>query len=419
MNILVTGSSGFAGTNLVWNLKGIRDRKDGMRQNLNISEIYCYDVGNTQSELEYACQRADFVFHLAGVNRPQNPSEYMRGNLGLAGMLLDTLKACGNNCPIMFASSLQASMSGRFADSEYGRSKLAGEELFFRYGEETGARIMVYRLPNLFGKWCRPDYNSAVATFCNAVANNLEYRISSPETELELLYIDDFVDGMLDMLEGKVYRCEYPKDDLHSGLEAVPQVNGRYCFLPSVYHAALGEIISLLLSFKEMLSIPLIPEIPEDSFAKRLFAVFLSYLPEKKMAYCFQQNTDSRGSFTELFRTKNCGQISVNVAKPGITRGQHWHNSKCEIFVVVSGHALIQERRIGTDANGEDYPVLEFEVTGDKLQAVWMLPGYTHNIMNLSKTENLVTVIWANEIFDEKHPDTFYEQVRNDSKMEK
>lgn len=405
------------GRNLVWNLKEIRDGKNITRPNLTITEIYGYDLGSTQEELEYACSRADFVFNLAGVNRPKDEKEYMAGNFRFASTLLDTLKKCGNTCPVMLSSSSQASLTGRFEGSEYGKSKLAGEELFLKYSVDTGARVLIYRLPNLFGKWCKPNYNSAVATFCNAVANDLEYKVNDSSTELELLYIDDFVTEMLDALEGKGHRCEY------DGLDVVPNDDGKYCYVPTTHHATLGEIVDLLNSFKAMPSSLVMPEIPANSFVKKLYSTYLSYLPVSKMAYNFKSNVDNRGMFTELIRTLNCGQVSINVAKPGITRGQHWHNSKWEIFIVVSGHGLIQERRIGIDPEtGKTYPVVEFEVTGEQMKAIQMLPGYTHNIANLSKTQDLVTVMWASEAFDENNPDTFYEPVeikegkRNDEK---
>lgn len=412
MRVLITGSNGFVGRNLVWNLKEIRDGKNGTRPGLTITEIYGYDIGSTREELDIACSRCDFVFNLAGVNRPKNTAEFMKGNYGFASILLDTLKAQNNTCPVMLASSSQASLAGRFAGSEYGKSKLAGEELFFRYAEETGAKVLVYRFPNLFGKWCKPNYNSAVATFCHAVANDLEYTVNDPDTELELLYIDDLINEMLDALEGKEHRCEYQKDSLHSGLEAAEEPTGRYCYVPVTHHEALGKIIELLKSFKQMPETLFMPELPGDSFAKKLYSTYLTYLPPDKMIYHFRSNVDSRGNFTELIRTLNCGQVSINVAKPGITRGEHWHNSKWEIFIVVSGHGLIQERRIGIDPETlQEYPVIEFEVTGEQMKAVQMLPGYTHNIINLSRTEDLVTVMWANEIFDGNRPDTFHEPV--------
>lgn len=406
MNILVTGSNGFVGRNLVWNLKEIRDGKDRTRPNLSISEIYEYDKDSGIEELEYACEQADFVFHFAGVNRPKENSEFMEGNFGFAARLLGTLKKYHNTCPVLLSSSSQAGLSGRFEGSEYGKSKLAGEKLFFKYSKNTGAKVLVYRFPNLFGKWCRPNYNSAVATFCYAMANEIDYTVNDPATELELLYIDDLVNEMLDALEGKEHHCEYDE------LETKPIPTGRYCYVPTTYHATLGEIIELLQSFKDMPSTLLMPEIPKGSFAKKLYSTYLSYLPESKMSYQFHSNIDSRGSFTELIKTFHCGQVSVNVAKPGITRGQHWHNSKWEIFIVVSGHGLIRERKIGIDWNtNKPYPVIEFEVTGEQMKAVQILPGYTHSIMNLSETQDLVTVMWANESFDENCPDTFYEIV--------
>lgn len=417
MKILVTGSKGFVGRNLVWNLKEIRDGKNRTRPDLNITEIYGFDIGSTQEELDEVCKEADFVFNLAGVNRPKNTSEFMDGNFRFASILLDTLKKYDNKCPVMLSSSSQASLTGRFAASEYGHSKLAAEELFFKYSYETGAKVCVYRFPNLFGKWCKPNYNSAVATFCNAMANDLEYTINNPNMKLELLYIDDLINEMLDALEGKEHRCEYLKDDDSNRLEAVPSPNGLYCYVPVTHYATLGEIVDLLKSYKEMPYSFYIPEIPSDSFAKKLYSTYLSYLPMSKIAYTFKPNIDYRGKFIELIRTANCGQISINVTKPGATRGEHWHNSKCEIFIVVSGHGLMQERRIGIDpATNELYPVIEFEVTGEQMKAVQMLPGYTHNIINLSKTENLVTVIWANETFDSYYPDTFYEPVITNKK---
>lgn len=421
MKILVTGSEGFVGRNLVWNLKEIRDGKNRTRPDLKIEEIYGYDIGSTREELEEACSKCDFVFHLAGVNRPKEPSEYMEGNFGFSSKLLDMLKKHRNNCPVMLASSSQASLSGRFANSEYGKSKLAGEKLFFRYGAETGAKVLVYRFPNLFGKWCRPNYNSAVATFCHAVANDLEYTVNDRSTELELLYIDNLIYEMLDALEGKEHHCEYPgpgeaktPERLQgSGSMAVPAPAGQYCYVPVTHHATLGDIVDLLNTFKQMPSTLTLPEIPEGSFAKKLYSTYLSYLPPSKMAYKFHSNVDSRGNFTELIRTKSCGQVSVNVAGPGITRGGHWHNSKWEIFIVVSGHGLIRQRRIGVDPETQrEYPVVEFEVTGREMKAVQILPGYTHSITNLSETEDLITVMWANEPFDEAHPDTFREPVK-------
>jgi UDP-2-acetamido-2,6-beta-L-arabino-hexul-4-ose reductase len=417
MRILVTGSNGFVGRNLVWNLKEIRDGKNRTRPNIDITEIYGYDLGSTQEELDYACSRADFVFNLAGVNRPKDEKEFMEGNFGFATTLLDTLKKCGNTCPVMLSSSIQASLLGRFAESEYGKSKLAGEELFFDYAKETGAKVLVYRFPNLFGKWCRPNYNSAVATFCNAVANDLAYKVNDRSTELELLYIDDLINEMLDALEGKEHHCEYEETGEENTKSVVPiaSESSRYCYVPTTHHATLGEIVDLLQSFKEMPNTLHIPSIPPDSFAKKLYSTYLSYLPADKMCYTFKSNVDNRGNFTELIRTFDHGQVSINVAKPGITRGEHWHNSKWEIFIVVSGHGLIQERRIGIDPEtGKGYPVIEFEVTGEQMKAVQMLPGYTHNIINLSPTQDLVTIMWANEAFDSEHPDTFYEIVNRD-----
>ena len=413
---MVTGCNGFVGRNLVWNLKEIRDGKNRTRPDLLITEIYGYDTDSKPEDLAYACERVDFVYNLAGVNRPKDNSEFMEGNFGFADTLLDTLKKCGNKCPVMLSSSSQASLAGRFADSEYGKSKLAGEELFFDYGKETGAKVLVYRFPNLFGKWCKPNYNSAVATFCNAVANDLPYTVNDPSTELELLYIDDLVNEMLDALEGKEHRCNYAGGALAGAVpEPVPDEAGAYCYVPVTHHATLGEIVDLLNTFKAMPQTLFMPEIPEGSFAKKLYSTYLSYLPPEKMAYGFQSNVDNRGNFTELIRTLSNGQVSINVAKPGVTRGEHWHNSKWELFIVVSGHALIQERRIGIDPETKQgYPLHEFEVTGDQMRAVVMLPGYTHNIINLSKTQELVTVMWANEIFDPEHPDTFYEEVNKE-----
>ena len=409
MKVLVTGSNGFVGRNLVWNLKNIRDGRNRTRENLVITEIYGYDKGSSKESLEMACSRADFVFNLAGVNRPKDSKEFMDGNFGFASTLLDMLKKCGNTCPVMLASSIQASLTGRFEGSEYGKSKLAGEELFFKYGQETGAKVLVYRFPNLFGKWCKPNYNSAVATFCNAVANDLDYTVNDRNTELNLLYIDDLIEEMLDAMEGKEHRCDYISDK--------PQENdnGKYCYVPTSHNVTLGEIVDLLNTFKSMPKSLYVPSIPDGSFAKKLYSTYLSYLPVSEMSYGFKSNVDNRGVFTELIRTLDHGQVSVNVAKPGITRGEHWHNSKWEIFIVVSGHGLIQQRRIGIDPEtGKGYPVIEFEVTGEQIKAIQMIPGYTHNIINLSETQDLVTVMWANESFDPNHPDTFYEQVDRD-----
>lgn len=405
MNILVTGSAGFVGRSLVENLKNLRDGKDRTRPGIHIGRIFEFDADDGTEMLNEYCKDADFVFHFAGVNRPQDPDDFMKGNYGSAYALLEKLKAYHNRCPVMFSSSVQASLSGRYADSEYGRSKKAGEELFFQYGYENDVKVFVYRFPNLFGKWCRPGYNSAVATFCHAAANGLEYTVNDRNTELELLYIDDLASGMLDALEGKEQHCEY------DGLMPVADGSGKFCYVPGTYHVRLGEISDLLEKFKQLPQDLLLPQIPDGSFEKKLYSTYLSYLPQGSMAYELAMNTDSRGIFTELFKTDGYGQVSINVARPGSIRGQHWHNSKCEIFVVVSGRGLIQERRIGTDEKGQPYPLIEFEVTGEQMRAVQMLPGYTHNIINLSRTENLVTVMWANEAFDPEHPDTFYEAV--------
>ncbi len=398
MNILVTGAKGFVGKNLAEALKNIRDGKDRTRPGLKIEEIYLYDIDSTKDELETACENADFVFNLAGVNRPKDNSEFIKGNFGFAEELIDTLKRYNNKCPVMLASSVQATLIGRY-DGDYGRSKKAGEELFFDYSAETGARVLVYRFPNLFGKWCRPNYNSAVATFCYNTANDLPITVNDRNTELELLYIDDLVAEMLDALEGKEHHCEF------DGLKTVLCENGKYSAAPITHKVTLGEIADLLENFKAQPETLLMPEIPENSFAKKLYSTYLSYLPKEKVAFSLKMNVDSRGSFTELLKTQNCGQISVNISKPGITKGQHWHNSKWEFFIVVSGHGLIEERKIGSDE------VLRFEVSGDKIEAIHMLPGYTHNIINLSETENLVTVMWANEQFYPNKPDTFYEEV--------
>ena len=397
MIVLVTGAKGFVGKNLVKNLKNMQNNKNRTRPNLKIDEIYEYDIGD-EDKLDEYCEKADFVFNLAGVNRPQNSDEFMTGNFGFASTLLDTLKKHHNTCPVMLSSSIQATLIGRY-DGEYGRSKKAGEELFFDYAKETGAKVLVYRFPNLFGKWCRPNYNSAVATFCNNIANDLPITVNDPTVELELLYIDDLVEEMLDALEGNEHHCTF--DGIHTVLTG----DGEYCAVPTTHRVTLGEIVELLEQFKSQPQTLLMPEIPNNSFAKKLYSTYLSYLPKEKVAFPLNMNTDARGSFTELLKTANCGQVSVNISKPGITKGEHWHNSKWEFFIVVSGHGLIQERKIGTDE------VIEFEVTGDNIQAVHMLPGYTHNIINLSDTENLVTVMWANEQFDPGMPDTFCEKV--------
>lgn len=398
MKILVTGAKGFVGKNLVCALNNLKDGKDRTRPNIKIDEIYRYDVDGTPAELDEYCKNADFVFNLAGVNRPKDPSEFKTGNFGFASELLATLKKHGNKCPVMLSSSVQATLIGRY-DGEYGRSKKAGEDLFFDYSKETGAKVLVYRFPNLFGKWCRPNYNSAVATFCYNTANDLPITVTDRAITLELLYIDDLVAEMLDALENAEHRCEF------DGLTAIETKNGRFCFVPTTHKASLGEITDLLAEFKAQPQSLLMPEIPDNSFAKKLYSTYLSYLPKEKVAFPLKMNIDDRGSFTELLKTEKCGQFSVNVSKPGITKGKHWHNSKWEFFIVVSGRGLIRERKIGSDE------MFEFFVSGDKIEAVHMLPGYTHEIINLSDTENLVTVMWANERFDPAHPDTFFEEV--------
>ena len=399
MKILVTGAKGFVGKNLCEALKNIRDGKDRTRPALRIEEVFEYDIDSSPEQLNDWCREADFVFNLAGVNRPKDQSEFMEGNFGFASVLLDTLKNSENLCPVMLSSSQQASLSGRFGNSEYGRSKKAGEDLFLDYQKETGAKVLVYRFPNLFGKWCRPNYNSAVATFCNNIANDLPIVVNDPAVELELLYIDDLVAEMLDALEGKEHRCEF------NGLDVLPKNDGRYCYCPITHQVTLGRIVDLIRSFANQPKTLVIPEIPHGSFAKKLYSTYLSYLPKEKISFPLKMNIDDRGSFTELIHTLNCGQVSINISKPGITKGQHWHNTKWEFFIVVSGHGLIQERKVGSDE------ILEFEVSGEKIEAVHMLPGYTHNIINLSETENLVTVMYCNEIFDSSHPDTFFEKV--------
>ena len=399
MRILVTGAKGFVGKNLCAQLKNIRDGKARCYGELVIDEVMEYDIDSTPEQLDGYCAKADFVFNLAGVNRPKEQGEFMAGNFGFASTLLDALRKHGNRCPVMLSSSIQATLIGRYGESDYGKSKLAGEELFFRYGEETGAKVLVYRFPNLFGKWCRPNYNSAVATFCNNIANDLPISVNDRSTALELLYIDDLVDEMIAALTGNEHRCEF------DGLETVLKPEGRFCAVPVSHRATLGEIVDLLQSFHSQPQTLLIPQIPNRSFAKKLYSTYLSYLPKEKVAFPLKMNIDQRGSFTELLKTANCGQVSVNISKPGITKGQHWHNSKWEFFIVVAGHGLIQQRKVGTDE------VMEFEVSGEKIEAVHMLPGYTHNIINLSDTENLVTVMWANEPFDPKRPDTYYEEV--------
>ena len=398
MKILITGAAGFVGKNLTAALKNIRDGKDKTHPALTVDELYLYDVDTPDAVLEDGCRSADFVFNLAGVNRPKNPEEFMSGNFGFASRLLDTLKKYGNRSPVMLASSIQATLIGRY-DSDYGRSKKAGEELFFDYSRDTGATVLVYRFPNLFGKWCRPNYNSAVATFCNNMANDLPITVNDRAIGLELLYIDDLVDEMLAALSGGAHRCEF------DGIETVLADNGRYCAAPITHKVTLGEIVDLLESFKAQPATLLMPEIAPGSFAKKLYSTYLSYLPASKASFPLKMNVDDRGSFTELLKTANCGQFSVNISKPGITKGQHWHHTKWEFFIVVSGSALIQQRRIGSDE------VLEFRVSGEKIEAVHMLPGYTHNIINLSDSEDLVTLMWAKESFDPKHPDTFFEIV--------
>ena len=399
MKILVTGAKGFVGKNLCAALKNLKDGKDKTRPALLLEEIFEYDIDSSFADLDTYCAQADFVFNLAGVNRPQTQAEFMQGNFGFASTLLDTLKKYNNKCPVMLSSSIQATLIGRYADGEYGKSKKAGEELFFDYESQGGGQVCVYRFPNLFGKWCRPNYNSAVATFCNNIANDLPITVNDRAIELELLYIDDLVAEMLDLLEGKGHRCNY------DGLTPVENESGRYYFAPITHKVTLGEIVDLLQKFRAQSETLIVPEIPNGSFAKKLYSTYLSYLPKEKVAFDLKMNEDARGSFTELLKTEKCGQVSINISKPGITKGQHWHHTKWEFFIVVAGKGLIQQRKIGTDE------VLNFEVSGDKIQAVHMLPGYTHNIINLSETENLVTVMWANESFDPAHPDTFFEIV--------
>ena len=419
MKILVTGAKGFVGKNLCAQLNNIKEGKAKCYGDLTVSAVYEYDIDSTVEDLDKYCSDCDFVFNLAGVNRPQTPEEFMQGNFGFASLLLDTLKKHGNTCPVMISSSIQATLAGRFGTSEYGKSKKAGEELMFEYEKETGAKVLVYRFPNLFGKWCRPNYNSAVATFCNNIANDLPIQVNDRSVEMELLYIDDLVDEMIAALQGNEHRCDY------DGIEVIPytvissesstvissersesrNLSGRYCYCPITHKITLGEIVDLLYTFADQPKTLMIPEIPENSFAKKLYSTYLSYLPKEKVAFPLKMNVDNRGSFTELIHTLNCGQVSINISKPGITKGQHWHNTKWEFFIVVSGHGLIQQRRVGSDE------VLNFEVSGDKIEAVHMLPGYTHNIINLSDTENLVTVMYCNEIFNPNKPDTYFEPV--------
>ena len=398
MNILVTGAKGMVGTALVNNLKNIREGKNRTRPGIKVEEIYCYDIDNTEAELEEYCQKADFVFNLAGVNRPKDQSEFMSGNFGFASTLLETLIKYNNKATVMLSSSIQATLIGRYGQSDYGKSKLAGEELFFKYGEEQGVKVAVYRFPNLMGH-SRPNYNSAVSTFCNAVANELPYTVSDRSNEVELLYIDDLIEGMFDLLEGKEQHCEY------DGLDPVADSNGKYCYIPVTHKVTLGEILDLLLEFKQQPVSLLMPKIPEGSFAKKLFSLYLTYLPTESFKYQLKMNCDQRGSFTELVHTLDCGQVSINISKPGITKGQHWHNSKWEQFIVVHGHGLIKERNINTNE------MVEFEVSGEKIEAVYMIPGWTHNIINLSDSEDLVTVMTCNEVFNPDRPDTFGEPV--------
>lgn len=399
MRILVTGAKGFVGRNLCAQLKNIRDGKARCYGNVTVDEVMEYDLDTDPGLLGEWCGRADFVFNLAGVNRPKDQAEFMQGNFGFASTLLGTLKRCGNTCPVMLSSSIQATLIGRYGESDYGKSKLAGENLFFDYGKETGAKVLVYRFPNLFGKWCRPNYNSAVATFCNNIANDLPIQVNDRSTQLELLYVDDLVDEMIAALRGEEHHCEF------DGVNTVLCKDGTYCAVPVSHRATLGEIVDLLESFHSQPQTLMMPEIAEGSFAKKLYSTYLSYLPKEKVAFPLKMNVDDRGSFTELLKTADCGQFSVNISKPGITKGQHWHNTKWEFFIVVSGRALIEERRIGSD------DVLRFEVSGDKIEAVHMLPGYTHNIINLSETDDLVTLMWANERFNPEKPDTYFEKV--------
>lgn len=400
MNVLVTGAKGFVGKNLVAQLKNISEGKARWYGEIEINEIYEYDIDSTTEQLDAWCKNCDFVFNLAGVNRPQDPEEFMKGNFGFATILLNTLKKHGNKCPVMISSSIQATLAGRFGTSEYGKSKKAGEDLMFQYAQETGAKVLVYRFPNLFGKWCRPNYNSAVATFCHNIANDLPIQVNDRSTELELLYIDDLVDEMISALKGREHHCEF------NGVETILKDDGLYCAVPQTHKATLGEIVDLLQSFKSQPQTLLIPEIPDNSFAKKLYSTYLSYLPKEKMAFPLKMNIDNRGSFTELIKTLNCGQVSINISKPGITKGEHWHHTKWEFFIVVAGHGLIQERKIGSDE------IIEFEVSGEKIEAIHMLPGYTHNIINLSETENLVTVMYCNECFNPNRPDTYFEPVK-------
>ena len=396
MKILVTGAKGFVGKNLCAQLNNIREGKNKSYGNLTISEVFEYDIDSSLEQLDSYCQSCDFVFNLAGVNRPQNQEEFMLGNFGFASTLLDLLKKHKNSCPVMISSSIQATLAGRFGNSEYGKSKKAGEELMFAYAEETGAKVLVYRFPNLFGKWCRPNYNSAIATFCHNIANDLPIQVNDRSVEMELLYIDDLVDEMINAIHEKEHRCEF------EGVETIPTEAGRYCYCPITHKTTLGEIVDWIYAFAEQPKTLTIPEIPENSLAKKLYSTYLSYLPKEKVAFPLKMNIDQRGSFTELVHTQNCGQVSINISKPGITKGQHWHNTKWEFFIVVSGHGLIQQRRIDSEE------VIEFEVSGENIQCIHMLPGYTHNIINLSDTQDLVTVMYCNEIFNPNKPDTFF-----------
>lgn len=407
MNILVTGAEGFVGKNLVENLKTIKQGKN-KKYSFPIKEIFEYDIHTSPDLLDTFCLKADFVFHLAGVNRPKNREEFIQGNCDFSNTLLTTLKKYSNTCPLMLSSSIQASLINQYSNSDYGKSKLAGEQLFFDYEKETGAKVFVYRFPNLFGKWCRPNYNSVVATFCYNIAHDLPIQINNAATELEFLYIDDLIDGLLDSLNGNINRCDY------QGLTLLPSEHGQYCYIPTTHKVTLGELADLLYCFKSQSESLILPELKTNSFAKKLYSTYLSYLPKEKVCFPLKMNIDRRGSFTELLKTDAHGQFSVNISEPGVTKGQHWHNSKWEFFIVVAGHGLIQERRIGTDEHGNPYPVIEFEVSGDKIEAVHMLPGYTHNIINLSKTEKLITFMWANELFQPEYPDTYYEEVEKE-----
>jgi len=406
MKILVTGAAGFVGRNLVASLRNIQKGYDRVH-NIpgGVESIYEYDRHSTEEELEEACREADFVFNLAGVNRPKEQSEFIEGNFSFASTLLDTLKKYNNKAPVMLSSSIQATLIGRYGESEYGKSKLAGEELFFKYSAETGAPILVYRFANLIGKWCRPNYNSVVATFCNNIANDLPIRVDNRDTELTMVYIDDLVEEMIRALNGQGHHCQF------NGLEPIDDPIGKYCYVPISHKATLGRIVDLLHAFHDHLETQLLPEMPDGSFEKKLYSMYLSYLPEEKTASPLKMNCDDRGSFTELLHFPNCGQISVNISKPGVTKGEHWHHSKWEFFIVVKGTALICERRVGFDENGQEYPIREYTVSGNKIEAVYMLPGYTHNIVNLSNTDDLVTIMYANETFDPNHPDTFWEKV--------